>query len=453
MTVHECGRKGIAFLLALTMLNGCGFQPDGHGGAQAGNTNFAGMETEPVLSYEVPSSLPGVFVNRRGYCPNDRKTAIFQGKTLPKQFQIVDASTEEVVHTGRVEPESVEEETGIATGYGDFSNFTKEGEYYILCDKLGFSYAFSIRETLHDELLSEGLALLSEKIKNVEKEQAKELCDCMATLLLSCELYGTVYKRSLDKNGLPTVIGLLESGAGKLLDWQDEETGALLLGETPSVEETAWLAAVLAKFSYTYQKYDSVYATACLQAADRALRFLESKKEETKDCPGLLFFAAAEMYRATGKYEYRAKVEQLGKALLPDARAEAQTFGTLTYAATKRRVDVKLCGTLLKVILDEAEAIAERAKENVFRTGSSMERDSVSGVLWDAVIVAAVDYVITNSEYAALLENYQNYVAGANEKAAGFVFGEEKEPGIGESLTDTARYLMMLSEIMSHEEE
>lgn len=139
-----------------------------------------------------------------------------------------------------------------------------------------------------------------------------------------------------------------------------------------------------------------------------------------------------------------------------DANAEAQAFGTLTYASTKRTVDVELCGTLLGVLLDEAESIAEKAKDNVFMVGSSLTKETISETLWDAVVIAAMDYVITNSEYASVLEHYQNYLAGANEMAHCYVYGVEEETrvqGIGADSADTAKYIMMLSEIMSHKQE
>ena len=141
----------------------------------------------------------------------------------------------------------------------------------------------------------------------------------------------------------------------------------------------------------------------------------------------------------------------MGKELSDHPEKEAQAYGTFTYAATKRQVDVELCGSLLAVFLNDAEAVAERAKDNVFMVGGSLAEEEIGSVLWDAVIVAAVDYVITNSEYATILQNYQSYFAGVNEQAYNYLYGETERPGVGADSVNTARYIMMLSEVMSHE--
>ena len=217
-------------------------------------------------------------------------------------------------------------------------------------------------------------------------------------------------------------------------------------------ELTAWFSAVLAKFSYTYQKFDNTYATVCLQAADRAWNYLQKEK----DVPGeAMFYAAAELYRATGQYAYHREVKNLGNGATLDADNKAQVLGALTYAFTKRNVDVDICADMMQVLFAEAEEIAVRAKENTYMTGSGLQ-DGEATILWDMILVSTIDYVITNHEYATMIEDHLHYLAGANERAECLVAWSEKYTGgqtEGSSVAQLSGYMMMLSEILSHRQE
>lgn len=442
-------KKLIPLFLTVALLSGCGFSEKEQGTQRTAVVQ--GMEKEPVLSYEVPALLPGIRVNQAGYVPKEKKIAVFLGSSLPEQFCVVEEQTGEVVFNGYIEPGGYRESTGEYIGYGDFSELQEQGSYHLQCELLGLSYSFCIGETCHREQLQEGMALLAEQAAALDKGELLSVCRSAAALLLSCELYGQVHEDAAGSGEQPAVILLLRRYAELLLSWQEETDGAVRQENGELLpEQTAWLSAALAKFSYTYQKYDSLYATACLQAADRAWQCLDAPEGQQASSE-VLFFAAAELYRASGQKTYHDALCRLGQQLSEDPANEAQAYGTLTYAATKRQVDVELCGTLLGVLLNEAENVAERAKENVFLVGGSIAEQEMEAVLWDALIVAATDYVITNSEYAAILQNYQSYFAGVNEQAYDYITEGQPDAAVGAESVNRARYLMILSEIMSHE--
>ncbi len=455
--------KRIAMLLAVllfsTALFGC--NPDGSGEdvqKEIQKTEPSSMETAPVLDYEVPVVLPGILVNRIGYEAVSYKTAVVRGSSLPTYFRIVNAGTGEVVYTGSLEQHGYDNQTKEYNSYGDFSALTEEGVYYMECDILGRSYPFEIRRTMYADLMEEAIALLNNKREGLTGADVLDVCQCVSALLLSYELFTHVYEGQTSEGKEPPLIVLIRSYAEWLIAVQDVETGAVMDGEELLWEETAWLSAVLAKFSYTYQKYDSVYATVCLQASDKAWKYLtEKEQQETEDnsCKEAGFYAAAELYRATGRNGYHSVVISLGKDIIPDADSVALVFGTLTYASTKRNVNMDLCAGLMKELLDEAERIAECAQEDVFATGSSLEEESLEEILWDMVVVSTVDYIITNHEYATLIENHLHYLAGTNETAVCYLCpdGESGTADIGKSCMSTAEYIMMLSEILSHEQE
>lgn len=452
-------KKSIVLLLTAALLAGCCPAAVGNDSQGSGQTEAAvwqdSLETAPVLNYEVPFVIPGILINQIGYEPSSFKMAVVSGKSEPGQFRIVDAVTGETVFTGVMEEQGYEKKTGEYHSYGDFSAFTKEGVYYIECDTMGRSYTFEIRGNLYDELMEAAISLFSEKRESFSEEDITEVCRAVSALLLSYELYGTVYDRKAADKEEPPLITEIRACVDWLMARQDAQTGAVMDGEMPKTEETALLSAVLAKFSYTYQKYDSVYATVCLQAADKAWRFLDKNTDHTLKEP--IFYAAAELYRATGQYQYHQAVKKLGADLTADVSNEAFVFGTLTYASTQRKVDVDMCAGLTSLLFAEAESIAQAAGDSFYMVGSDISEESAGDILWDMVVVSSIDYIITNHEYATMIENHLNYLAGENEDALCYITDQRGDnaakAGIGEDCVSTASYIMLLSEIMSHRQE
>lgn len=444
-------------MLLMVTLTGCGNTQNGSNNANGinGNDGQQYLETAPVLDYVVPDVVPGILLNQIGYRPDSLKTVVVQGTELPQNFYIMDAATDEVVYTGVLEEQGYDNSTGEYTGYGDFSDFDAEGTYYMECEVLGRSYEFVIRDTLHEELMAEALQLLADKRQNLTLQHIEDVSVGMSMLLLSYELYGTVYEQTDETLTVPAMISEVKSYMEWLRGLLDADSGVILDGEVALATETAWAAAVLAKFSYTYQKYDSIYATACLQAADKAWSYLDKNKLDVDD--ELMFYAASELYRATGRYQYRASAESLGKALDVNVNEEAQLFGMLTYGFTKRRVDVDLCNTLLGAVFDEAEIIAQEDKEGYFVTEGTLTPQGFKEFLWDMGILAVVDYVITNNEYATLIERNHSYLAGENVGALCYIDSAETDTLANYSVSAgceyIAGYMMILSEIMSHEQE
>ena len=444
----------IFILLGTTVLSGCGEETT----VADTNTTEAmegptSMEKAPVLTYEVPEMQPGILVDRIGYESGSTKLLLVRGEKLPNTFDLVDVYSIEVVFTGKLEEPTYDEASGEYNSYGDFSAFSTEGTYYVDCDVIGQSYPFVIENTLYENLMAETLAELSASRKELESGDIGSVCECVSTLLLSYELFGNVYEGKGTESAQPQLISLLKEYIIWLLAAQDSQTGAVIAGEQVDKEQTAWLAAVLAKFSYTYQKFDSTYATVCLQAADRAWNYLQ--KEEGVP-PEAMFYAAAELYRATGQYAYHKEVKNLGSGATLDARNKAQVFGTLTYAFTKRKVDVDICAGMMQVLFAEAEDIAVRANDNFYMTGSGLEQGE-DILLWEMLLVSAIDYVITNHEYATMIEDHLHYLAGNNEEAVCYIRWSEKHADDGETertdVASLAEYVMMLSEILSHRQE
>lgn len=439
----------MVLLLAMTLLSGCGLENKVNNDATensnpmenvaAGNnagTNgtSAGVPADGdssaaagfSVAYELPDMQPGVLVSRSGYPENGRKTVIFRGKKLPGHYEIIDRTEKTVIFTGDLQDVVYNALTEEYNGYGDFSELTTEGEYEIRCDYIGYSYPFTIEKGGLSGKLAEGIKELKGP-ESLADDEIEEACRTVSLLLLSYELYGGVYTQDADTE---------EAFFAVLRNYIEWLYGKL---DNSDYEETAWISAVLAKFSYSYQKKDSNYATSCLQAADKAWKTVSQEKDTP---PELLFYAAGELYRATGQKKYSKVQEEAAERLPETVDNGAQTFGTFTYASTKRKIDVELCGKLLMVLLNRAEEIAACAKDMPYGIGSSITTGEQMQVWWEGVLIASCNYVITNNEYGTLTENYARYFEGINEEAESLLYRTDEE---------TAAYLLLLSEMAGRE--
>lgn len=449
MRLRKKWKQITALLLAMVLLSGCGLEnkvnndkagayANGDNSAATGGTTANGTSAgTPAngdgsaaagfsVAYELPDMQPGVLVSRSGYPENGRKTVIFRGKKLPGHYEIIDRTEKTVIFTGDLQDVVYNALTEEYNGYGDFSELTTEGEYEIRCDYIGYSYPFTIEKDGLSEKLAEGINELKGP-EALADDEIEEACRTVSLLLLSYELYGGVYTQDADTE--EAFFAVLRT----YIEWL---YGKL---DNSDYEETAWISAVLAKFSYSYQKKDSNYATSCLQAADKAWKTVSQEEDTPQE---LLFYAAGELYRATGQKKYSKVQEEAAERLLETVDNGAQTFGTFTYASTKRKIDVELCGKLLMVLLNRAEEIAACAKDMPYGIGSSITTGEQMQVWWEGVLIASCNYVITNNEYGTLTENYARYFEGINEEAESLLYRTDEE---------TAAYLLLLSEMASRE--
>ena len=85
-------------------------------------------------------------------------------------------------------------------------------------------------------------------------------------------------------------------------------------------------------------------------------------------------------------------------------------------------------------------------KKNITKNKNIKEKKDI---LWEGVLIAATNYIITNQEYGTLAENYYNYLGGINETAECLIATEEESDSTDG--TEIAACLMILSEMMSRQ--
>lgn len=456
--------RGLVAVLVATSLWGCSPYIEG---SQTDNTGvfpvvdktqedgITGMESEPVIDYTAGKQLPGVLVAQVGYSGAGDKVAIFQGSRLPQEYHIYEKESGKKVYTGEIEVSENKQQNRGLVGYGDFSSFQIEGEYYIECDYIGRSYTFQIKEALYTGLMEELLKTLDNR-PILQEQQGRTVGD--AEIILQCrELCGILLAVELFPNSQLNKVNGLENKTPDVLEYVAEQISALTAyqdGETGGVgKASAWYCATLTKFSYSYQKYDSTFATKCLQAADKAWKYIDANTDTVQEAER--FMAATELYRATGKYRYHTVAKELGKKLLPDIYDEALTYGGITYISTKWNLDKNICNIFIKDLMAQAENISLTSKEAAYLSTALLTRAESQKFFQHMLVMSVVDYVITNREYAYTIERHHLYLGGRNEEGNSFLNYESCDTLSQTDLLSKpeyfGRYYLMLSEMMSHE--
>lgn len=415
-------QKIILCLLCFSfLLTGCGAKEESKV-VQTTNEIMLGMESEAVIEYVVPKSVPGILINQAGYDVDSGKTAIFRGENLPEKFSVYNAESKQKVYEGEVTQKGYDEVTGEQIGYGSFDELITPGEYYIEADILGYSYDFTIGSEVYKELLNSNLQQFYEKMQEktvLDEEEIQNACEAFINMLLACELHGTAFDDEMgikeSGNGISDLIDVLYLQAELLKNQQDtvltSENGKLI----------SYYAAAMAKFSYTYKDYDSVYATECLRLADTTWAYMDKNRQLADE--DMRFMAASELYRASGGQKYHSVIKEYGAVEEPELASREAVYGAVTYLSTKQSVDIDLCSSFMEVLMDEAAEIAKESKNSYYQINLYKSDEEI---LWDMVLFTVVDKVISNHEYDTVIENHLHYYLGRNSYAASMIDGAGK---------------------------
>ena len=514
-------KKFIGMILSIGLLTGCGFVSDFSVDTLQSSNEEEGPATlglTPSFDYEVPESLPNILVDQVGYELGSNKIAVIKGELPPDSFTILEAESGREVYTGKIEQKGYDETIGCYISYGDFSDFNTPGNYYIEAAMIGQSYPFVISENLYGDLFDAvlkqyyfnrcGLTLSTElagaKAHNAchsREAQMKEEasikrdvsggwhvdemgtrdvvkgCQTVNYLLLSYELYPDIFEEDLkipeSRNGIPDVLDEVKYEIDWLLKMQDATSGAvyasvssvdnrtagyILYIDGITMSATIQFAATMARFSYIYQNYDRDFATQCLKAADRAYRYAEKYLADVS--MEEYFHAATELYRATGNQRYHSVVKNYLKQNPElDMDNDFVFWGCVTYLATKQPVDVLLSNSVIQLLMKKGEQISFSSKESKLLVKADQKQSNHAALLQDMSRLAVVDHIITNHEYATVLENHMHYILGRNLRAVSYLDGAgqrnykdiDESLGIMNQVDLNAELVLLLSAVMDDE--
>lgn len=388
-------------------------------------TKVVSMESTPVVDYTVPLQFPNIMVDAAGYRTEGSKRAAVKGHLLPSAFVLIDAQTKETVYTGTLEDVQYNAEQEMYSAYADFGEWKQDGTYYLQCEYVGRSYDFTLETGLYERRFEEICKELTAgcKAHTVTNEDVKRL-------LLAYEWYGDIFPDD-DANGIPDV---LEAVA----DWIElTETQNLEAKQTAPAGQEASYAAVLAKFSYLYQKFDKNYATDCLKRASVVFDQTQSTMQKDAEC----FHALAELYRATGVYTYGNQIAEY-KTYFQSHTGFTEEMGYLhgamTYISTRQKVDLELCTIFMDVMMAQGETISDVYVEMIHPV--TARNNGAEDLLSHAEQLACANYVMNNYQYNNVMEEFLHYLRGRNTRSVDFYATD-----IGEK----AEYLILLTQLVA----
>lgn len=511
----------LVLILLITTVTGCGnlqdFQVDPMSGREE-KDEFTSLGLSPEFNYEVPQSLPSILVDQAGYAADSKKVAMINSETPPETFSLLDAGTDREVYAGIIESKGYDPSVNAYISYADFTECNTVGTYYIQAPSIGRSYTFEIAEDPYEALLTKvfkqyyfnrcGLTLSSElagdaahnachsreaqmkeeamikrdvsggwHVDEIGSRDVVKGCQTVNTLLLAYELYtddmGDDMGIPESGNGIPDVLDEVKYEIDWLFKMQDAKSGAvyasvssvdnknagyILYIDGITMEATIHFAATMAKFSYLYQSYDREFATLCLQASDRAYRYAEKYLADVSQ--EQYFFAATELYRATGSYQYHSVVKSyLTQNPETDLENDYAFWGCVTYLSTKQKVDMNLCEAVTQHLMRMGEKISYASKVSKLLVNMDEKQGGNAGLLRDMERLAVVDHIITNHEYAMVLENHVHYILGRNLQSISYLDGVggrnyrdvDVSLGIMNQVDQNAELLLLLAAIMDDE--
>lgn len=397
----------VCLVLSALLSAGCGAQADTDT-LKSPYAAVTSMESTPVIDYVVPQLAPNILVDAEGYCLGGKMTAVLKGRELPEQFSLVNAETGDVVYTGKVGESSYNEELKLYTGYADFSEVDRAGTYYLKCDRIGESYRFPVEDRLYGRLFEETYESLMERCRDRTLEPEDVL-----VLLEAYEWYASVFPDG-DEDKIPDVLEEIKNWIA-----YREEKG-------PDGAEDALYAALLAKFSYTYQKFDFQYATDCLKRASTVFGQVQTTISKDADS----FLALTELYRATGLYTYRNQITDYRSFFENNSsymEEQGYLFGTLTYLMTRQKVDLPLCETFMGNLMDRAEEISKRYGDMIHPVNA--KNNGSADLLKNALLVSCANYCMNNYQYTNICEEFLHYLMGRNQESVNFYAGDEDRTG------------------------
>lgn len=388
------GKCCLALVLSLLAgcFSGCGERAE----AEIEKSPYAaasGMEETPVADYVVLPQLPNILADTVGYAAGYEKTAVVKGSRLPAEFHLVDAATGETVYTGSVEEQAYSREQEISWATADFSEFDTPGTYYLQCGIVGESCRFEIRDDLYGELFRE----VYEELKESCQKRELPLAEAMA-LLAAYEWYGSIFP---DVNG-DDVPDILRELRGWVTYTEENRV---------QQEEEMLYAAFLAKFSYLYQKYDHEYATDCLKRASTVYGQAQTDAGGDADT----FLALTELYRAAGLYTYRNQIVEYKPFFENNSsylEESAYLYAAMTYMATRQKVDVELCESLMKNLMDRSEELSQHYADMVHPVAA--KNNGEGELLKCAEELSCANYIMNNYQYTGIMADFLHYLMGRN---------------------------------------
>lgn len=293
----------------------------------------------------------------------------------------------------------------------------------------------------------------------------------VADLLLAYEFYPQKFKNKIPlsetNHNLDDLLHEVKVEVNWMLKMQDKESGGVYhklttlqfppLNTMPeddtndlyvmpiSATATASFAATLAMVARVYKPFDEGFSEQCLAAAEQAWHWLNANpsvpgfKNPSNVFTGEYgddsdaderYWAAAELYRTTGKIEFHNYFKQYAKDVSINKSAFGWAnmggYGTISYLLCEQETDSPLREELLDILIQRSQDIVNISEkdgfgnsllEEQYQWGSNME------VLNNAMLLLMVQKLGNHKKYKNTISIHLHYILGLNINRYSYISG------------------------------
>ena len=440
---------------------------------------------------------PSINLNQVGYTPNSKKIATFRDITNQSEFTVVNAATNQVAYTGKLENRTENASAGETNFTGDFSSVTAPGKYYIKCGNLDPSYTFEIGDNVYNNLLDDSVRMLYLQRCGVQvNDSTFGHGACHNT---KATVYGTneqidvsggwhdagdygryvvpaakavadlLYAYQTNPSAYSDSIGIPESGNGTPdildearfeLEWMkkmqasnggvyhkvtcatfpgyvmpEDETKPLIVTPVTSTA-TADFAASMALAYEFYKGVDSNFANDCLDRAKKAWAWLEQNPNLVFQNPEDIttgeygdnsdkderYWAAAQLYRATGDDKYLNAIGSASKGL---DWATVGDYGNIAILTNpKADTNSAVYSSAKSAVISQADKFKNASNSSPYGVAlTKFDWGSNMTVANAGIILGLASQLTGDSSYLDAANAQLDYLLGKNPVSTCFVTG------------------------------
>ncbi len=361
-------------------------------------------------------------------------------------FMVKDPDSEETVYSGELKEISAEgdgkkedrEDAGksVKLLQGDLTPFCSEGNYVITCSfgegVTGESEVFSIETNYYQNLLTMELLSDSEQESGetgINMGNKRDTIILITDMLISYEFFDKELIGAYDQS---LISRSLELG-GAYIDGLTEleaEDGGLSEGDSPDMCEDYLYSAVLAKYASDIIDYDKKRAEeltkASRRAYDKAEKLHDKTEEETDELCGARFWAAAELYKLTGKKGYREAAEECVNEDIPKgfSRGSWGDLGSIAYLTARGKTDRELSQRLMDGLIERAIEITKTGVLSRTELVTDKPQEAMEEVLGRTRLLIFSNLVGQSTDYIRASEEAAGWLCGMNGAKQNLLAGE-----------------------------
>lgn len=423
--IKKCNRLLIPVFILL-ILSGCGqvrkeTLPDN-----------VKLDRDITVSNDTVKPNGKIVLSYAGYEPEGSKLAILTGLLEEKEFDVIDQINDEVVYTGSIRYKNI-------TGIIDFSDYSGEGSYYIKTASGVCSDDFNISRDAYRKLLAERISRFGETAKDEEKINTGNFpyhCLSVTDRLLTQEFFPAAIDTEAvdDPMIIPRTVLLAKSEVDQLKEMTDEN-GEFKAQYSFGLSEAYRYSAVMSLFSYEYERFDKTYAAECLELADTVYKraekdYKEASDKDKKEADDKRYWASAQMYKLTGRNDYRSTAEDYAKDPPKGFSKERCGYlGTVAYLTSYNRINLNIGEILITSLMgDINDAVRESFKEEYLVAVKDEPDDKEIEIIYEnARLMVLGNYIFKNLRYVEAGESQVAYLYGRNPLGKDYAYDTESE--------------------------